>query len=127
THCYLYRFGNVAFDQSRFELRVAGLRVDVEHRALCVLDYLLRHVDEVVTKEELLHEVWAGRITVEKVLPNAIAKLRRALGEANAERIVTQARVGYRLLGPVERTAVGERHASPLELKAGDPVPSRPN
>ena len=124
---YSYRFGTAEFDEARFELRVAGLPVDVERRALEVLLYLLRHAGEVVTKEELLREVWAGRITVDKVLPNAINKLRRALGEANAERLLTQPRVGYRLDGAVERVAVGRRMASQLEVGAGQPVPGREN
>ena len=94
TPCYTYRFGSAEFDEARFELRVGGLPVEVERRALEVLAYLLRHAGEVVTKEELLREVWAGRVTVDKVLPNAMTKLRRALGEANAERLVTQPRIG---------------------------------
>lgn len=124
---YNYRFGSVEYDEGRGELRVAGLPVEVERRALEVLVYLLRHAGEVVTKEELLREVWAGRITVEKVLPNAINKLRRALGEANAERVATQARVGYRLDGPIHRTAVGRQSASGLALASGQAVPGREN
>lgn len=124
---FSYRFGTAEFDEARFELRVAGLPVDVERRALDVLAYLLRHAGEVVTKDELLREVWAGRVTVDKVLPNAINKIRRALGEANASHIVTQARVGYRLAGVVTRTAVGRPSASLLELGAGQPVPDRPH
>jgi eukaryotic-like serine/threonine-protein kinase len=118
---FSYRFGAAEFDESRFELRVAGLPVEVERRALEVLVVLLRHAGEVVTKEELLGEVWAGRITVDKVLPNAINKLRRALGEANAVHISTQARLGYRLDGTVTRTAVGRQVASELALVACAP------
>lgn len=124
---YSYRFGSAEFDEARFELRVAGLPVDVERRALDVLAYLLRHAGEVVTKDELLREVWAGRITVDKVLPNAINKLRRALGATNAERLLTQARVGYRLDGTVERVAVGRQLPNSFELSTGQAVPSREN
>jgi DNA-binding winged helix-turn-helix (wHTH) protein len=124
---FCYRFGTAEFDEARFELRVAGLPVEVERRALEVLAYLLQHAGEVVTKDELLREVWAGRVTVEKVLPNAINKLRRALGEANANGISTQARVGYRLDGPVNRTVVGRQFVSPLAFEAGQGVPGRPN
>jgi eukaryotic-like serine/threonine-protein kinase len=124
---FCYRFGTAEFDESRFELRVAGLPVDVERRALEVLAYLLQHAGEVVTKDELLREVWAGRITVDKVLPNAVNKLRRALGEANASHITTQARIGYRLDGAVTRTAVGRQLASQLELGSGQAVPGRAN
>ena len=126
-NAFSYRFGTAEFDESRFELRVAGLPVEVERRALEVLAYLLRHAGEVVTKDELLREVWAGRVTVEKVLPNAVNKLRRALGEANAGHISTQARLGYRLDGPVHRTSVGRQLASELEFVAGQPVAGREN
>ncbi|MBN8888428.1 MAG: winged helix-turn-helix domain-containing protein [Rudaea sp.] len=124
---YRYRFGTAEFDETWFELRVSGLRVDVEPRALEVLAVLLQHAGEVVTKEELLTQVWAGRVTVEQVLPNAIAKLRRALGEANAGLLVTQARVGYRFAGSVERIAVGRKFTSQFELAPGQAVPSREN
>jgi non-specific serine/threonine protein kinase len=124
---YRYRFGSAEFDEASFELRVAGLRVEVERRALEVLACLLQHAGEVVTKEELFERVWAGRITVDKVLPNAITKLRRALGEANAELLATQPRLGYRLNGVIERVAVGRTPSSRLELRPGQPVPAREN
>ena len=124
---YAYRFGSAEFDEARGELFVAGLPVDVEPKALALLAYLLPRVGEVISKETLLGEVWAGQVTVEKVLPNAINKLRRALGATNAERIVTLPRVGYRLDGPVSRVAVGQHHALELEFAVDQPVPGREN
>ena len=124
---FSYRFGTAEFDEARYELRVSGLPVEVERRALEVLAYLLRHAGEVVTKEELFREVWSGRVTVEKVLPNAINKLRRALGEANAGCVATVARLGYRLDGMVTRTVGGRQPISNLKLTAGHSVPERPN
>src|SRR3546814_10609598 len=86
---------------------VAGLPVEIEHRPLQVLALLLRHVGEVVTKEELFDEVWAGRVTVDHVLATAVGKLRRALHASGENRIVTVPRLGYRLDGPVE---IGRAH-----------------
>lgn len=122
---YRYRFGSAEFDEARFDLTVGGLPVELERRPLEVLAMLLRHAGEVVTKEELFETVWAGRVTVENVLANAVAKLRKGLGEANAGLIVTQARVGYRLDGPVERVATGRRLLNQLNLASGQPVPGR--
>ena len=124
---FRYRFGTAEFDEARFELRVSGLPVDVQRKPLEILACLLGHAGEVVTKDELLETVWEGRPTVENVIANAIAKLRGALGEENAERIVTQPRVGYRFNGPFERVAVGRAWVSRLELAAGMPVPGRAN
>lgn len=124
---YRYRFGNVEFDETRFELVVGGLAVDLEQKPLQVLGELLRHVGEVVTRQELLERVWGGRPTVDNVLPNAVTKLRKALGPAQAERIVTLPRLGYRLNGPVERIASGRRLASRLQLAGAQAVPHRPD
>jgi eukaryotic-like serine/threonine-protein kinase len=124
---FRYRFDTVEFDETRFELVVGGLPVELEHKPLQVLGELLRHVGEVVTRQELLERVWAGRPTVDNVLPNAVAKLRKALGPAQADRIVTLPRLGYRLNGPVERTASGRRLASRLQLAGAQAVPHRPD
>lgn len=125
TRLYRWRFGAAEFDEARFELRVGGLPVEMEHKPLQVLARLLQHPGEVVTKDELFDSVWAGRVTVDHVLSTAVGKLRKALGEEGEGAIVTVPRVGYRLEGRVERIAVGRRGASALHLEAGQPVPGR--
>ena len=122
---YRYRFGDAMFDESEMSLVVGGMTVELERRPLELLSVLLAHVDEAMTKEELLNTVWSGHLTVENVLPNAIAKLRKALGPDLAERISTLQRIGYRFNGPVERTAAGRKHASELDLKPGQAAPLR--
>ncbi len=124
---FRYRFGTAEFDAARFELRVGGVPVEVQRKPLEILACLLAHAGEVVTKDELLEDVWEGRPTVENVIANAVTKLRGALGEANADRIVTQPRVGYRFTGTFERTAVGRGWTSQLALATGMAVPARPN
>ena len=123
---YRYRVGKIELDEARLLLSVGGVPVEIEQRPMQLLLELLRHADEAVTKEELLRSVW-DRPTVENVLANAIAKLRRALGPEEGERIVTLPRVGYRLNGPVVRTAVGRELSSSLSLRAGDKLALRPN
>lgn len=122
---YRWRFGAVEFDEARSELRVAGLPVEIEQKPLQVLALLLRHAGEVVTKEEMFEQVWAGRVTVDHVLATAIGKLRKALDASGESRIVTLPRVGYRFDGQVERISVGQRLASELDFQPGQPVPGR--
>jgi eukaryotic-like serine/threonine-protein kinase len=124
---YRFRFGSVEFDQQRQELRVAGVGVDIQPRPLKLLSCLLARPGEVITKDELLDQVWEGRPTVENVIANAVTKLRAVLGELDAARIVTLPRVGYRFDGPVERVAVGRSLTSGLALAPGSVVPGRPN
>lgn len=122
---FRWRFGPVEYDEARHELHVAGLAVEIEHKPLQVLSILLRHVGEVVTKEELFEQAWAGRVTVDHVLATAVGKLRKALDAAGENRIVTVPRIGYRLDGQVERVALGQRLASELKFEPGQPVPGR--
>ncbi len=124
---FRYRFGRAEFDESRFELRVDAQVVDVQRKPLEILALLLSQPGEVVTKQELLDIVWDGRPTVDNVVANALSKLRTALGEPDAARIVTLPRIGYRFDGPLERVAVGWALPSVLGLNVGEPVPGRPN
>ncbi|WP_271679941.1 protein kinase domain-containing protein [Thermomonas mangrovi] len=123
---YCWTFGNAEFDEARWQLRVAGQNVELEHKPLEVLQYLLRHAGEAVTKDELLASVWAGRVVVEAVLTNAVGKLRRALADEAQDIIQTLPRVGYRLAAPVARKPV-EFLPDASRMEAGDTVPRRPN
>jgi len=125
TTLYRWRFGALEYDEAKRELRAAGLAVEMENRPLEVLSLLLRHVGEVVTKQDLFDQVWAGRPTVDHVLSTAVGKLRRVLEAAGEARIVTVPRMGYRFDGPVERIMVGRQAASGLELAVGQAVPGR--
>lgn len=99
--------------------------ISLERRPLEVLLVLLESNNEVVSKEEILDRVWSGLFTVENVVANAVAKLRRALGAEAAAQIVTHPRVGYRFAGDVERTALGRRLESVFRLKVGEAAPLR--
>ena len=125
TVLYRYRFGSAVFDEAKLELIVAGLVVEVQPRPLQILALLLARGGEVVTREEFFEQVWLGRPTVENVLPNAVTKLRNALGEGGSGWIENVPRVGYRFAGSFERSVVGRRFESSLALRPGQAVPFR--
>jgi DNA-binding winged helix-turn-helix (wHTH) protein/TolB-like protein len=100
-HRDLWRFADCEFDNTRYELRVNGQVVEMERKPLDLLRYLLSKSGEVVTKEELLDEVWPGVLVVDASLATAVSKLRKVLGEQ--EIIQTVPRVGYRIAVAVTR------------------------
>ena len=124
---YKYIFGTAVFDSSIFELKINNKIIKIERRPLDVLETLLRHVDEVMTKDELLDLVWPDIHTVENVVANAITKLRKGLGPDLSNRIITHPRIGYRFIGPIERLAIGRKLVSSMKLKAGKAIQGRPN
>lgn len=123
----LWRFGDAEFDERAWTLRLRGVELELEPRPLEILAHLLRHAGEVVTKDELLEAVWGRRTDTisDKVLTNAIGKLRRALGDEQEAMIATVHRRGYRLLAPVIRVVLSSRVRPKLDLKPGDAVPRR--
>lgn len=120
-------FADCVFDGRSLTLAVAGQPVKLEPRPLEMLLHLLQHAGEVVTKQELLDEVWAGRVLSDAVLTKTMARLRQALGDEAQEVIRTVHGYGYRLVAPVKVETSGPALPAPLaELAAGDSPPLRP-
>ena len=80
-------------------------QVKLEPRVMQVLVFLAQHADEVVSREQILEEVWAETAVSDEVLTNAIRELRKALGDDAKEPrfIQTIPKRGYRLVAPVRR------------------------
>lgn len=102
----VWRFGDCEFNELRRELRVNGQKVELEHKPLAVLEQLLIHAGETVTKEQLLESVWPGTTVVDGSLATAISKLRKCLEEGSEPIIITVPRVGYRLAVSVQSSRV---------------------
>ncbi|HJW46685.1 MAG TPA: winged helix-turn-helix domain-containing protein, partial [Lysobacter sp.] len=126
----LWRFGQVALDESLAQLCIAAQPVELDRSSYEVLLALLRHTGEVVTKDELLEAGWPGRVVSENSLAKAISRLRQALADdSGAIRAVHG--YGYRLAAPVRfqpmalENGTAQPHEAPL-LSEGDPLPHRP-
>ncbi len=74
-------FGAYEFDPAMCELRESGERVLMEPQVYDVLAYLISRRGSVVSKNELLDEVWGDRFVSEGALSNRIAAARRATGD----------------------------------------------
>ena len=122
---YRFRFGNIEFDQDKFELSVDGSVIDIEKRPLEILCVLLLHAGEVVSKDTLFDLVWGDDQTGDGALTNAVSRLRSALGKDNAGYIVTRPRVGYLFSGKLERVALSTSDTAGALLVADQPVPGR--
>src|SRR5215831_17801927 len=79
--------------------------IKLRPKAFAVLDYLLGHRGQLVTKEELLNAAWPGTFVGEAVLKVAIRQIREALGDdpKSPRFIETAHRRGYRFIGPIEQ------------------------
>lgn len=94
----VYLFGNFEIDLLRREFRAGGVQIPMGGRSFEILDVLVRAGGELVSKDDLMAEVWPGAIVEENTLQVHISAVRRALGPERGL-LKTSFGRGYRLLG----------------------------
>src|SRR4029077_8286278 len=82
-----------------------GRKLHLEPKAMQVLVCLAEQQGEVVSKEQLIHTVWADTFVTDYVLTHSISELRRAFeDDAKQPRVIeTVPKGGYRLMASVTR------------------------
>jgi predicted ATPase/DNA-binding winged helix-turn-helix (wHTH) protein len=118
--------GAFTVDLDRVEIHGVGGPVPVEPQVFDVIALLLRHRDRLVTREEMLDEVWGSRFVSESVLTSRIKSARRALGDdGTAQSVIRTVRSrGYRWVAPVELVEDGMPTA-PRAVEPPDAPPPR--
>jgi TolB-like protein/DNA-binding winged helix-turn-helix (wHTH) protein len=103
----VYSFGAFELDARLGELRKAGRKQKIAPQPLQVLQVLLEHPQDVVTREELRQRIWPEDIFVdyELALKKCINRIRQILGDsAESPRFIeTVPRRGYRFIANVEQ------------------------
>lgn len=124
-----WAFGEFELDETRRELCFRGQVVTLEPKPFNLLMLFLRHQAELITKDDLIDALWAGRIVTESVLTRCVAKLRQSLNDDTQEWIKTVHGYGYRFDAPVTllNEEAGASAAAKVDLVAGAAVPLRGN
>ena len=120
----IFHFGSFEFDDESLQLRRADKLIRLELMPRRVLAILLRRPGELITKDELLAEVWENRSVAENCVTVAMARLRKALetAEEDGDFVLTLYGRGYRFVGSVTVGPSGQqsgRAASRPGLLAG--------
>ena len=111
-----FRLGDWEVLPLRGVLRRDGREEKPEPRVFGVLIALAKRDGDLVTRDELVDELWDGRPTSDEPINRCLSQLRRHLGDKSRPHryVETLTRRGYRLLQPIE----------PLEpAEPADPVP----
>jgi len=122
----VYRFGPFRLDAGVGSLTRDDRPTGLGARAVGLLQVLLAHANQYVSKSELLDAAWPGVVVEEANLAVQMSAIRRVLGQAVTDvRIETLPRRGYRLLGTVavESDAQSGRDAEPPPLSAPSHLP----
>jgi pimeloyl-ACP methyl ester carboxylesterase len=115
----LFLFGKFTLDTDRRELRADGSEIPVEPQVFDLIEFLIRHRDRVVSRDDLIEHVWGGRLVSESALATRINGARRAIDDDGTRQalIKTIARKGVRFVGNVEERRPGTA-ARPIQQHA---------
>lgn len=119
-------FEDCLIDDERRELTVGGQPVAMGPQVFDLLLHLVINRHRVVSRDELLQAVWAGRLVSDSTIASHINAVRKAIGDSGSgQRLLrTIARKGFRFVGTVQEDAP----TSPLPLPLPSPAPvSAPN
>ena len=130
-----YCFGAFRLDVAGRKIWQGDQPVHLTGRVFEALATLVRHADQVVTKEELVKAIWPDSFVTDDSLTQCIWSVRRVLGDeaTQPQFVVTVPRQGYRFIAPVtiidRRAEVPETASEPAAaaMLAPDTAPPPSN
>ena len=111
-----YRFGPFLYDPVRRALSKAGADIPLTHKGRELLLLFLHQPGRLMTREEIVDEVWKDVAVTDDALRFQIMELRRAFGAEGEAFIRTIRREGYRWEAPV--TAAADRPVRAVDEEA---------
>lgn len=128
----IYDFEPYRLDTDRLELWCGTNAVATEPQVFRLLQHLIENRGRVISKDELIDQVWEGRIVSDATLSSRINAARRAVGDDGKKQAVirTMARRGYRFVAElhiepkVSAGAVSDESGHPPPVSPGPSVPT---
>jgi DNA-binding response OmpR family regulator len=96
-----FTFSDVELNFKKYTALKHGQALDLSAREFEILRYLIRHRGEIVTRDQLLDEVWGyDSSPVTRTVDNHIARLRQKIepDPSQPQHIITVHRIGYRFI-----------------------------
>lgn len=119
------RFGRFELHPQEHRLLADGAPVPLGGRAFDLLLALAQRPGQLVTRNELIDQVWPGRVVEENNLSVQVNALRKALG---GEWLVTVPGRGYRFVAPLPAAAPPQRvDAAPATAAPAGPAAATPS
>ncbi len=107
-------FHGCELDLKRHSFSRNGEERPLEPQVFDLLALLCQHADTLVTRDQIITEVWQGRIVSEAAISSRINSVRRAIGDDGRRQAMlrTVPRLGFQFIGPVEVDGAAARPAA---------------
>lgn len=102
-----YQFADCELDTARHEFRAGRETIKLEPQVFDLLVLLARHPGRLISRDELIAEIWGGRIVSESAISARINAARKAVGDDGERQVViaTVPRRGIKLVAAVTTLA----------------------
>jgi len=97
-----YRFGDIEVDFIKYEVRKKGKPIYLTALEFALLHFLIKHKEQVVSRDSILDEVWGDEVYVlPRTVDKHIAELRKKIEDKSSSprHIVGVRGVGYKFKG----------------------------
>ena len=84
----IYQFNQYSLDTKQYRLTREGRPVAVEPLVFALLVYLLENRERVVSRDELLNELWQGKVVTDAALAARLKDARKAVGDSGSQQAV---------------------------------------
>ena len=84
----VYRFNQITVDTDQYRLCLADEQVPVEPLVFDLLVYLIANRNRVVSRDELLENLWAGKIVTDAALGARLKDARKVIGDNGTEQSI---------------------------------------
>ena len=115
-----YRFGPFLYDPVSRGLWKDGAEIPLTHKGRELLRVFLHSPGKLLTREEIVDQIWPDMAVTDDALRYQVSELRKALAGHGEAFIQTIHREGYRWEAPVR--SVADRPVRPSEAGTGSPV-----
>jgi pimeloyl-ACP methyl ester carboxylesterase len=120
-----YRFAECVLDTSRHELLVDRELRAVEPQVFDLLRHMIENPGRLITHDELIENIWQGRIVSDSAISASISAARAAIGDSGAKQMMikTVPRRGFQFICKVQDspdTQVPPVHVSHRDAGASD-------
>ena len=106
-----FNFANCTLDEARLTLTRDGLPVSVEPRVLDLIQVLVRSGGDLVTRDQLVEDVWQGRIVSESAISACVAAARKAVGDDGKAQAVIRTVARRGLIMAADVTTASDKKA----------------
>ncbi|MGI9332968.1 MAG: ATP-binding protein, partial [Gammaproteobacteria bacterium] len=121
-----YGFGDCELDTQLYVLRRQGQTIPLRPKVFQLLLYLVEQRERVVSREELVAEIWAGRVISDATMDSTIKAVRKAIGDIGRppRYVETRRGQGYRFIETVAVNPEGSGEGGAIGPQVRTEAPS---